>query len=134
KRISAMVENRPDWCISRQRFWGIPIPAFYDVESGETCIDTETVDHVISLVTQHGSNVWYDDANWPVEKLLPDAVRPDKFKGRKLAKMDDIFDVWFESGASHRAVMLADDELKDKFPANLYLEGDDQHRGWFQVS
>ena len=134
KRISAMVENRPDWCISRQRNWGIPIPAFFDVETGETCMDVETVDRVVKLVEEHGSNVWYDDANWPVDKLLPDDVRPDKFKGRKLAKMDDIFDVWFESGASHRAVMLADPDLKDKFPAGLYLEGDDQHRGWFQVS
>lgn len=134
KRISAMVENRPDWCISRQRNWGIPIPGFMDLETGKVCISVQTVDHVVSLVAEHGSNVWYDDANWPVEKLLPDAVRPDEFKGRELKKMDDIFDVWFESGSSHRAVMLANNQLKDKFPAMLYLEGDDQHRGWFQVS
>ncbi|MBZ0137389.1 MAG: isoleucine--tRNA ligase [Planctomycetes bacterium] len=134
KRISAMVENRPDWCISRQRFWGIPIPGFMDPETGKVCISTQTVDHVVALVAEHGSNVWYDDANWPVDKLLPDAVRPDEFKGRELKKMDDIFDVWFESGSSHRAVMLTNEELKDKFPAGLYLEGDDQHRGWFQVS
>ncbi|MCF6227488.1 MAG: class I tRNA ligase family protein, partial [Planctomycetes bacterium] len=134
KRITAMVSGRPDWCISRQRNWGIPIPAFFDVETGETCLTLETIDHIIGLVAVHGSNVWFDDENWPVDKLLPDNVRPDRFKGKQLSKMDDIFDVWFESGSSHRSVMLSDDELKDKFPANLYLEGDDQHRGWFQVS
>ncbi|MBK9973413.1 MAG: isoleucine--tRNA ligase [Planctomycetes bacterium] len=134
KRISAMIENRPDWCISRQRFWGIPIPAFADAQSGDLCVDASSLAHVVKLVEQHGSNVWYDDANWPVEKLLPDEARPKQFRGRKLVKMNDIFDVWFESGASHRSVMLADAELADKFPANMYLEGDDQHRGWFQVS
>ncbi|NUQ33696.1 MAG: isoleucine--tRNA ligase [Planctomycetaceae bacterium] len=132
KRISGMVESRPDWCISRQRFWGIPIPAFIEPESGKVCISEQALDHVIGLVREHGTDIWFDDANWPAEKLLPDSARPDEFKGKKLNKLYDIFDVWFESGASHRSVVLKEPELR--FPADIYLEGDDQHRGWFQVS
>ena len=132
KRISGMVEGRPDWCISRQRYWGIPIPALMDPESGQVCMTKDTLEHIISLVGKEGSNVWFDDEKWPVEKLLPDDKRPEEFKGKKLEKMFDIFDVWFESGASHRSVVLKEEELH--FPADLYLEGDDQHRGWFQVS
>ncbi len=132
KRIRAMIENRPDWCISRQRYWGIPIPAFRDQENGKLCIDQKVVNRIADLVREHGSDIWFDDENWPVEKLLPDQFRAPEFRGRPLSKMMDIFDVWFESGASHRGVVLAEDELR--FPADLYLEGDDQHRGWFQVS
>ncbi|MBX3459433.1 MAG: isoleucine--tRNA ligase [Planctomycetes bacterium] len=136
KRISSMVENRPDWCVSRQRYWGIPIPAFADAH-GQVVCDPELLDHVIALVEKHGSNVWFDDANWPVEKLLP-----EKLRGRKLTKLTDIFDVWFEAGSSFQAVMRADPELAGKGLAEgnraphaaMYLEGDDQHRGWFQVS
>jgi isoleucyl-tRNA synthetase len=105
-----------------------------DPETGEVCICVESVDRVIDVVSKHGSNAWYDEETWPVEKLLPDEFRPAQFKGRDLNRMDDIFDAWFESGSSHRSVMLADTELGDKFPAGIYLEGDDQHRGWFQVS
>ncbi|GIK51093.1 MAG: isoleucine--tRNA ligase [Planctomycetota bacterium] len=132
-RISAMIENRPDWCVSRQRYWGIPIPAFRVKETGEVVLTRETNKRVVELVRQHGSNVWFDDVNWPAEKLLPPEVAA-KYKGKTLEKMGDIFDVWFEAGSSFQAVMREDAELKDKFPANMYLEGDDQHRGWFQVS
>ncbi len=137
KRIGSMIENRPDWCVSRQRYWGIPIPAFQDTVTGEVVSDLETLDHVVSLVEKHGSNVWFDEANWPVEKLVP-----AKHARRKLVKMNDIFDVWFEAGSSFNAVMRTDHELADKpyrdgdYTAHsaMYLEGDDQHRGWFQVS
>ncbi|MCA8940592.1 MAG: class I tRNA ligase family protein, partial [Planctomycetes bacterium] len=119
-------------------YWGIPIPAFYDTNTGKTCADETVAQRVADVVREHGSNVWFDDENWPIEKLLPDEFRPDEFKGATLAKMNDIFDVWFESGASHRGVVLAESELQggeELFrPADLYLEGDDQHRGWFQVS
>ncbi len=140
KRIGGMIENRPDWCISRQRYWGIPIPAFRDPETGRVCAGTSVARRIADVVREHGSDVWYDLENWSAERLLPDEHRPEEFRGKPLERMNDIFDVWFESGASHRGVVAAESELgngtgkKDFRPADLYLEGDDQHRGWFQVS
>ncbi len=141
-RISNMVENRPDWCVSRQRYWGIPIPAFRVKATGEVLLTNETNAHVMALVERHGSNIWFDDANWPAEKLLPPALAA-KYQGKTIEKLGDIFDVWFEAGSSFQSVMRTVAGLKDMaFPrddgksphAAMYLEGDDQHRGWFQVS
>lgn len=128
-RMSAMVADRPDWCISRQRAWGVPIPVFTCVKCGETVATEATFDAVIELFRTEGADAWF--TREPSEYLPADTscarcgsgvadVRPEK----------DIVDVWWESGVSHTSVLEARDELRR--PADLYLEGSDQHRGWFQ--
>uniref|UniRef100_A0A383VPL4 isoleucine--tRNA ligase n=1 Tax=Tetradesmus obliquus TaxID=3088 RepID=A0A383VPL4_TETOB len=127
-RITAMTEGRNDWCISRQRKWGVPIPVFYDTQSGEPLLTDETLEHVTALVAQHGSDVWWTA---PIEQLLPPGLA---HLGPTLSKGEDTMDVWFDSGSSWAGVVQARQQQGLRFPADLYLEGSDQHRGWFQSS
>lgn len=129
ERIRSMMENRPDWCISRQRAWGIPIPAFYCVQCETELLRPETVQYVRDLFGEHGSNVWYEKE---AAELVPAGTRCEKCGGSEFAREMDIFDVWFESGSSHAAVLETRPELR--WPSDLYLEGTDQYRGWFQMS
>ena len=129
-RMNNMIDGRPDWCISRQRKWGIAIPAFEDPETGDVLCTSEIVKHIVDLVSDKGSGIWFED-EYDCQKLAPDTLRPKKFQGKKLKKLNDIFDVWFESGSSHRSVVMS---RGLNYPADLYLEGDDQYRGWFQLS
>ena len=126
KRIRSMTSDRSDWCISRQRKWGVPIPVFYKKDSGEAVVTEETLGHVINLVRERGSDAWFE---LPVEDLLPDSL---KSEAANFIKGEDTMDVWFDSGSSWAGVVSARDELS--YPADLYLEGSDQHRGWFQSS
>ncbi|KUP08591.1 isoleucine--tRNA ligase [Bacillus coahuilensis m2-6] len=127
-RLFNMVRDRGDWCISRQRAWGVPIPVFY-AENGEEIITDETINHVIQLFKEHGSNVWFQrDAN----DLLPEGFTHEGSPNGVFTKEQDIMDVWFDSGSSHQAVLEAREELQR--PADLYLEGSDQYRGWFNSS
>ncbi|MEN8152222.1 MAG: isoleucine--tRNA ligase, partial [Planctomycetota bacterium] len=133
KRLAGMVESRPDWCISRQRTWGLPIPAFV-TPAGETVLTAKSVAAVADYVREHGSDAWFRDE--PREMLAAWDVKndPDAPVGVDVATLDkggDIFDVWFESGSSWNGVLNARDM---GYPADLYLEGSDQHRGWFQLS
>jgi isoleucyl-tRNA synthetase len=128
-RIGAMVKNRPDWCLSRQRYWGVPIPAIRCVDCDETFTDTEIIRKVASLSEQEGADVWFEK---DVSVFLPEKIVCGKCGGAKFAKEEDILDVWFDSGVSHRAVLDAREGLNS--PADLYLEGSDQHRGWFQAA
>lgn len=132
-RIKGAVQSRPDWCISRQRTWGVPIPAFYDAK-GEAILDAQIVRNAAALIEQHGSNVWFEK---PVAELWA-AVKPKDWKGADAtAKSNDTLDVWIDSGSSSRSVIARRKEIsgKDKaFQADMYLEGSDQHRGWFQSS
>ncbi len=132
-RIKGAVQSRPDWCISRQRTWGVPIPAFYDAK-GEAILDAQIVRNAADLIEQHGSNVWFEKS---VAELWA-AVRPKDWKGADAtAKSNDTLDVWIDSGSSSRSVIARRKEIagKDKaFQADMYLEGSDQHRGWFQSS
>ncbi|WP_409305350.1 isoleucine--tRNA ligase [Peribacillus sp. SCS-155] len=127
-RLHNMVRDRGDWCISRQRAWGVPIPVFYG-EDGQPIITDETIDHVSNLFREHGSNVWFErDA----KDLLPEGFTHESSPNGKFTKETDIMDVWFDSGSSHQAVLLERDDLQR--PADLYLEGSDQYRGWFNSS
>lgn len=132
-RIKGAVQSRPDWCISRQRTWGVPIPAFYDAK-GEAILDAQIVRNAAALIEQHGSNVWFEKS---VAELWA-AVKPKDWKGADaVAKSNDTLDVWIDSGSSSRSVIARREEIagKDKaFQADMYLEGSDQHRGWFQSS
>ncbi|HIK14404.1 MAG TPA: isoleucine--tRNA ligase [Leptolyngbyaceae cyanobacterium M33_DOE_097] len=125
-RITPMVAERSDWCISRQRSWGVPIPVFYDEETGEPLLTQETIAHVQAIVAEHGSDAWWEMS---VEELLPEPYRSN---GRSYRKGTDTMDVWFDSGSSWAAVAEQRDELH--YPVEMYLEGSDQHRGWFQSS
>ncbi len=125
-RIEAMVKERGDWCISRQRTWGVPIPVFYEKNGDQILLNKETLKHVHDLIAKHGADIW-----WELDEsdLLPPAFASESHRWRKGT---DTMDVWFDSGSSWSAVSNERDGLT--YPADLYLEGSDQHRGWFQSS
>lgn len=127
-RMHNMVKDREDWCISRQRVWGVPIPVFYG-ENGEPIITDETIEHVSELFREHGSNVWFE---WEAKDLLPEGFTHPSSPNGEFTKETDIMDVWFDSGSTHQGVLLEREELQR--PADLYLEGTDQYRGWFNSS
>lgn len=128
-RFESMVENRPDWCLSRQRHWGVPIPAFSCAACGETHMDIATLDHIIGLVRSQGIEIWF---NQEAAQLLPPGALCAKCGGGEFTKENDILDVWFDSGVSWYCVTTQNEKLV--YPADMYLEGSDQHRGWFQSS
>ncbi len=128
-RMRQMTQDRQDWCISRQRVWGVPIPAFYCAGCGDVLVTRETVGHVADLVAANGADIWWERS---VEDLLPPGTTCGKCGGTEFRKETDILDVWFDSGSSHAAVLAGRDDLR--WPADLYLEGADQFRGWFNSS
>src|SRR6185369_14911754 len=149
-RIEAAVRSRPDWCISRQRTWGVPIPAFYDAQ-GTPILDAQIVRNAADLIEKHGSNTWFEKT---CAELWAE-LRPKGWKGPEpLGKSNDTLDVWIDSGSSSRAVLMRRTELQRaaslspsessrefagrmpaaRWQADMYLEGSDQHRGWFQSS
>lgn len=130
-RISNMVEGRSDWCISRQRAWGVPIPVFYCKDCGEVIVTDETIKHVAQLFDKESSDAW---VKYSEKELLPDGFKCPKCSSKNLQKEKDIMDVWFDSGVSWRAVVEKRSEQLGHTPVDMYLEGSDQHRGWFQSS
>jgi isoleucyl-tRNA synthetase len=131
-RIYNMVEQRPEWCLSRQRSWGVPIPSIRSRKSGESILDVRVIDHLIERVKASGTDIWFTDS---MENLLPEGFRYEKTGESDPADFEkeyDIVDVWFDSGSTHVGVLEMMDGLEA--PADLYLEGSDQHRGWFQSS
>ncbi|MGH7827577.1 MAG: isoleucine--tRNA ligase [Candidatus Binatia bacterium] len=128
-RIRGMLESRPDWCISRQRSWGVPIPAVYCRRCNQAILTQELCDHVAAIFEKEGSDAWFLRS---VNELLPPDLKCRSCGGSDFSREEDILDVWFDSGVSHAAVVEADPRLGGR--ADLYLEGSDQHRGWFHTS
>ena len=124
-----MVRERADWCISRQRHWGLPIPVFYCEDCGKAICNEDTINSVAKKFGEKGSNSWYEDA---AEELLPKDYVCPHCGSKKFTKETNTLDGWFDSGSSHFAVINGKE--KGKWPADLYLEGADQYRGWFQSS
>lgn len=130
-RISNMVEGRSDWCISRQRAWGVPIPVFYCKDCGEVIVTDETIKNVADLFDKESSDAW---VKYSEKELLPNGFKCPKCKGENFQKEKDIMDVWFDSGVTWRAVVEKRSKELGNIPVDMYLEGSDQHRGWFQSS
>ncbi len=129
ERIHTMVANRPDWCISRQRSWGVPIPALYCTSCHEATLTKTLTDQAASLFETHGADAWYEH---DLSEFVPLNFTCPSCGNRKFEREQDILDVWFDSGSSHEAVLGLNKKLR--WPADLYLEGSDQHRGWFHSS
>ncbi|MCS7265715.1 MAG: isoleucine--tRNA ligase [Armatimonadetes bacterium] len=128
-RITAMVQNRPDWCLSRQRAWGVGIPVFYCQSCGQPIVTRETIQSVAHWVRKEGSDAWFDRT---AKELLPEDFKCPHCDGKEFTKETDVLDVWFDSGCTHRAVLENHPDLR--WPSDMYLEGSDQHRGWFNSS
>jgi isoleucyl-tRNA synthetase len=125
-RIYGMIENRPDWCVSRQRAWGVPITVFYCEKCGKLLQDQQLMENVYALFEKHGADIWFEKE---VADFLPKGTACQDCGNETFTKENDILDVWFDSGVSHAAVLEPRPDLR--WPADLYLEGSDQHRGWF---
>ena len=129
ERMTSMITERNDWCISRQRVWGVPIPIFYCEKCGKDLVTPETIARISDLCREHGSNIWFDKT---ADELVPEGFTCPVCGHTHFTKESDIMDVWFDSGSTHAAVLDERDYLQ--FPADVYLEGGDQYRGWFQSS
>jgi isoleucyl-tRNA synthetase len=129
ERIYSMIENRPDWCLSRQRSWGVPIPVFYCKSCSEIYVTRESVDKIHALFREHSSDIWFEKE---ARDLMPEGAKCAKCGSTEFTKDHNILDVWFDSGVSHAAVLEEREGLTR--PADMYLEGSDQHRGWFHSS
>nr|WP_314793317.1 isoleucine--tRNA ligase [uncultured Campylobacter sp.] len=127
-RLSSMIENRPDWCISRQRDWGVPIAFFRDKSTKEPIFDEKILNNIYEIFKAKGADAWWQ---MEISELLP---QDSGYKPENLEKVMDILDVWFDSGSTWKAVLQSGAYDAGKFPADMYLEGSDQHRGWFQSS
>ena len=126
-RLHNMIKDRGDWCISRQRVWGVPLPIFYN-EDGSEILDYDVMMHISDLYRKHGANIWY---KWDAKDLLPEGYKNEKSPNGLFEKEMDTMDVWFDSGSTHTSVLV---ERGLPYPADIYLEGSDQYRGWFNSS
>ncbi len=124
ERLKSMIETRPDWCVSRQRVWGVPLPIFINKKTGEILVDDEVFDNIAKIYEKEGSDCWFSDD--------PQKFLGKKYKAKDFEKLSDIVEVWFDSGSTHSFVLEKRKDLK--WPASMYLEGSDQHRGWFHSS
>ncbi len=124
ERLKSMIETRPDWCVSRQRVWGVPLPIFVNKKSNEILIDDEVFENIAKIYEKEGSDCWFEDD--------PQKFLGNRYKAEDFEKLSDIVEVWFDSGSTHSFVLEKRKDLK--WPASMYLEGSDQHRGWFHSS
>ncbi|MGB1240452.1 MAG: class I tRNA ligase family protein, partial [Candidatus Pelagibacter sp.] len=124
ERLKSMIETRPDWCVSRQRVWGVPLPIFVNKKTKEILVDDEVNENIARIYEKEGSDCWFSDN--------PQRFLGEKYKSEEYEKLSDIVEVWFDSGSTHSFVLEKREDLK--WPASMYLEGSDQHRGWFHSS